>query len=360
MNYPVEAKEAITPIIEMAISINYKRRLSQIYTTLGTYSCFVEEDLPKAFKYLEDAINLSEQTKDMVSFVLGNYWLGCARSMNCEFEKAAYCIQKGLDINLAANHLWGAAAMKASQCFHPYFYQGKAKLGYQTGVEAIQIAETSGDIYSKALAYTGHGYSCYCKGLFDEGIKNLLIASDFCERISQFFWSALAQYGLGELHFQIEDHQKSKGYYEKAIRLLEQLKALPSFINLGKMSITRAKVMNNEKDVKLEVLYNYERKNGSRICEGIMSRHIAGILFYLDDQNMPEVEFWIKRAIDADQRNGMMFSLADDYALYAKVFKRKGDREKAREKLAKAIDIFKECGADGWVKKYEEELASFA
>jgi hypothetical protein len=31
----------------------------------------------------------------------------------------------------------------------------------------------------------------------------------------------------------------------------------------------------------------------------------------------------------------------------------------AREKLSKAIEIFKECGADGWVKKYGEELARF-
>jgi hypothetical protein len=28
----------------------------------------------------------------------------------------------------------------------------------------------------------------------------------------------------------------------------------------------------------------------------------------------------------------------------------------AREKLSRAIEIFKECGADGWVKRYGEEL----
>ena len=31
--------------------------------------------------------------------------------------------------------------------------------------------------------------------------------------------------------------------------------------------------------------------------------------------------------------------------------------EQAKEKLQTAIDIMKECGADGWVKKYEAELA---
>ena len=54
----------------------------------------------------------------------------------------------------------------------------------------------------------------------------------------------------------------------------------------------------------------------------------------------------------------MMFDLGTDYAIYAKLFQRKGDRLKAQENLGKAIEILKECGADGWVEKYEKELAT--
>jgi hypothetical protein len=39
------------------------------------------------------------------------------------------------------------------------------------------------------------------------------------------------------------------------------------------------------------------------------------------------------------------------------LFKRKGDTSKAKENLSKAIEIYKECGADGWVTKAEEALA---
>jgi hypothetical protein len=38
----------------------------------------------------------------------------------------------------------------------------------------------------------------------------------------------------------------------------------------------------------------------------------------------------------------------------------KGDQSRAKENLAKAIDLFKECGADGWVEKSEKELAEFS
>ena len=53
----------------------------------------------------------------------------------------------------------------------------------------------------------------------------------------------------------------------------------------------------------------------------------------------------------------MMWHLGRDYAFYAELFKRKRDLTKAKEKLNKAIGILQECGADGWVEKYENELA---
>jgi hypothetical protein len=55
----------------------------------------------------------------------------------------------------------------------------------------------------------------------------------------------------------------------------------------------------------------------------------------------------------------MMWHMGMAYALYSDLFKRKGDRSKAKENLAKAIEIMTDCGADGWVTKYEDELAQF-
>jgi tetratricopeptide (TPR) repeat protein len=87
---------------------------------------------------------------------------------------------------------------------------------------------------------------------------------------------------------------------------------------------------------------------------------IGEIILNINDQHISEAEDWIKRAIEANKRHGMMWYLARDYALYAKLFKRKGNPSKARENLNRAIEIFKECGADGWVEKYEKELAALS
>jgi len=56
----------------------------------------------------------------------------------------------------------------------------------------------------------------------------------------------------------------------------------------------------------------------------------------------------------------MGLNLTHDYALYAVLFKRKGNLLKAKENLTKAIDILQKCRADGWAKKYQKELTSLS
>ena len=118
--------------------------------------------------------------------------------------------------------------------------------------------------------------------------------------------------------------------------------------------------MNNEKDVELESLYGHSRNNKIKSSEGWISGHIGEILLNIDDQHTSEAEQWIKKAIEEDSRNGMRFHLGNDYALYSEWFKRRGDRIKTQENLGRAIEILKECGADGWVSKYEKELAGLS
>ncbi|MFQ5916538.1 MAG: hypothetical protein ACE5I0_01865 [Candidatus Binatia bacterium] len=54
----------------------------------------------------------------------------------------------------------------------------------------------------------------------------------------------------------------------------------------------------------------------------------------------------------------MDYWLGRTRAVYADLYRREGKISKAKENLNKAIEILKECGADGWVEKYEKELAA--
>ncbi len=358
MTYLVEAKEAIDPIIDLAIKQDYKRRLCQIYTILGTYHLFVEENFPEAFKVLEEALKISGEVRDIVSSILASYWFGCALAWNSEFERASNFFQRALDINLATKTLWGISVMKSNLALHCYSFAGKINLGFKTTEEAVHIAEESRDIYSKAIAYACHGISCYGKGFLEEAEKHLSKGGQFSERINFPTWEAIAHSYLGETYFETGDFKRSKEHYEKESWILENIRLWPSWANAGKVGLVRSKVLNKEKEVNLESLYAHLRNNKVKLTEGWIQRCIGEILLNIDDQHISEAEHWIQKAIEADQRNRMMFHLGKDYVIYTELFKRKSDRLKAQENLGKAIEIFKECGADGWVEKYEKELAT--
>ena len=82
------------------------------------------------------------------------------------------------------------------------------------------------------------------------------------------------------------------------------------------------------------------------------------LIFLFSELILPEAEDWIKKALESDERNGMKWYLAMDYGTYAEIYQRKGDTAKARENLSMAIEILKECGADGWVERFAKELAT--
>ncbi|MBW2334869.1 MAG: hypothetical protein JRF06_07210, partial [Deltaproteobacteria bacterium] len=171
-------------------------------------------------------------------------------------------------------------------------------------------------------------------------------------------WAHLAHHFLGKTYFEVGEYPKSQDHFDKAAKLLEPISMAPGFTNLNKIGGARSKVMRNEKDIELRSLCEYAAENQISVFDGRMAKYIAEILLNIDDQHAFEAEDWVRKAIEADKRNGMMFYLGRDHALYAELFRRKGNQSKAKENLRKAIDIFKECGADGWVKKYEKEMAT--
>ena len=80
----------------------------------------------------------------------------------------------------------------------------------------------------------------------------------------------------------------------------------------------------------------------------------------LDKNRLEEAEEWISKAIKADSVNGMPFELGLDLALYSEFYQKQNNLPQARKQLTKAIDTMKECGADGWVERYEKELAELS
>jgi tetratricopeptide (TPR) repeat protein len=305
---------------------------------------------------LEKAIKTAEETNNFISLIFANHFIGHVFADNCEFEKGLYHIKKALEIVEMGNVLWSIAIHKACIAWTIYCNQGKINAAYQTSNEALGLAEESGDILSKTEAFVNHGVCCYKKGFIDEAEEHLLMGKDFSERASLLSHGLLANWCLGDVYILTGDHRRAHEYYNNALSYEKLGFVGPSWLNLLRLIITFAKVMNNEKDIDLKSLYSHVSQNKIRRLEGSFRRYLSEILLNIDDDHISEAEDWIKQAIEADKKNGVMFELGIDHAVCAEIFKRKGDKSKAREMLDRAIEIFKKCGADGWIQKYEKEL----
>ncbi len=171
-----------------------------------------------------------------------------------------------------------------------------------------------------------------------------------------FAHNAMAHQWLGHVYFDLGKYQKAQDHFSRVIYVREHSRLFPSSANLNRIALMRAKLLSGEKDINLELMYRYVQENRVRIYEGCMARYIGDILLHLDKFQFAAADEWIGKAIEADKRNGMRCDLGRDYALYGEFFKGKGESSKAKEFLERATEIFKECGADGWVRKTEGTL----
>lgn len=355
----VEAKDAVEPVMDLALKLNYRKRLPGIYTAMGLHALFIEEDFSSGIPYINDALRISEEIGDFLSLWFANWHLGSCLSHQCEFERALSHIEKSLDLSELADNPMGISASKAA-ITHVCYMQGNISLAYKVGEEASHLAEASGDVWSKGWTHTQYGCGLYHKGEFDKAEEYLLEGLNYSQKTSQSGGEAWAPLILGNLYFDTGAYGKAQDYYINATKTLERIKLFPSWANAIKTYLARARVRTKELEADLHGLFEYFENNKLKFLEGMMARNIGDILLQVDDEHMADAEVWIRKAIEADTKNGTRWYLATDHALYADWFKKKGDLSSAKEQLTRAIEILRECGADGWVEKYEKELAALS
>jgi class 3 adenylate cyclase/tetratricopeptide (TPR) repeat protein len=360
LNHHFEAKEAVDPIADLAIQLNYEKRLPTIHTAIGSYFLYVEEDYPAATTHLQKAVELSDKVRDYNALWFSNYFLGAHLSTNCDFDRGLAHFESALRLSEAAGVLSSASFAKGTMSALNHCYRGEIKLAYDTSKEAVQIAEDINDMHVKGMAYTCYGISCYLRGILDEADKYLSEGEVCCEITTHFTWGAFACEGLGHLHVLRGEYARAAEHYRKAIVLLESNRFSPSLIEFNRLSLARARVLNNDKDIGPNDFLEYHPSIKARSHEGWAARYVAEIFLKYGAQYISEAKHWNEKAIAADTRNGTMFQLGQDYALLGEVLTREGNMSKAIEILRRAIEIYRNCGANGWLEKAEKKLSELS
>ena len=352
-----EAYKIVAPIADLTEQINYIKRLPIIYTTLGVYAIAHEENFPKSLKYLNDSLKISEEIQNPISSFLTLWNLGLHYSWDCQFEKGEGYLKTCFEMSNSVNNLLGMSASKSTLCNWSYLNQGRIDLASSAIEDSLKIAEKSGDIYAKGLAYTGSGYLSYIRGSMTKSEDHLLKGFGFLGKTNQIIFSSWAALCLGQYYLETKHYDKALGYFDKSQSILiESNNLMPSFINRLAILVAKTEAFNGETDICLPDLILKYNQNAIKVFDGWMARDIAETMLCINAEDLSEIEVWIKKAIENDMKNGMKWQMASDYALYSEFYNCKSDNKNTRKYLLRAIESFQECGADGWVEKYEEKL----
>ncbi|MFC1885621.1 hypothetical protein ACFLZM_00980, partial [Thermodesulfobacteriota bacterium] len=355
-----ETRDVVLPVVDWAIELNYRKGIAKIYTAIGTCSGICDEDFDASCRYLNEALEISIELDDDNSANFAHYWMGVMSSLNCQFEKSELHFKEALRINEDHGSVWGVSLMKSMLSFWVYYNQGRVALAYETAKEAIRISEESQDNFSKAMAYSCYGLSCFGLCILEDGVQYSSMAIDFFSRLTLSWPRASSSENLAQMYFDMEQYNESEYFYKQAYDILTSAGILPSQRNLMEIGVAKAAARVSGRVSDWERLKGYDASNKVRLYSGKYKRYIAELLLHDVNGCTDEAEYWITRAIETHSENGMILAVAKDYALYAEWFQRRGDRSRGREILVMAIEKFSECGADGWVEKYEKELTELS
>jgi class 3 adenylate cyclase/tetratricopeptide (TPR) repeat protein len=361
-NYPLLAKETVEPIVDLAVGLDYQKRLPGIYMAMGIYYTQVEEDFSKGIPYLKDAFDISSKVGALFELTMGNYQLGATLPHDFRFEESMKHLQVSLDMAVMANNLIGVSYSKSSIAMN-YDIQGKIDLALQECSEAMEAAMKSGDIYAMEGAYTSFGVALYYKGRFDEAEKYLLEEIVYHDKLAVAAQGAWAAAHLGWLYSDTGSYDKAQKYHQLGAKILGDAMFFPSWINCSNLLVELNRILGGETDIDLhhlDEMINAHGKNRLALCRWMEMHCIGKIFLHLDDLHMAEAETLIRSSIDFAAEHSVPWYLGKGHALYADWFKKKGDMRGAREQLSKAIDCFRECGADGWMTRTEIDLATIS
>jgi class 3 adenylate cyclase/tetratricopeptide (TPR) repeat protein len=354
-----EARDAVTPIADLANALNYTRMLPGINEALGAYHLFVEEDFQTGFQHLETVSQIAEHMKDEISVLMplwfANYHVGLTLSLSGKFEPGLQYFKKCADLSASAKDITGLSFAKAMIAFNAVL-RGDLHESKAASDESLRMAEESGGLLAKAMGHSAYGTFCYFLGSFEESENHLLKALEFSEKISQVilvYWSPL---WLGFLYSDIGEYGKAEEYHERGITSLKDCKIFPSMINIFEVSRARGRVLRGDLNIDIGGLLLCQEKNKFRTFQGLIMRYIGEIFMNVGKEHFDKAEDWLRQAIQTDEKDKMKWFLAGDHVVLSDLHERKGEKSKAEENLQTAINIFKQCGADGWVRRIERQL----
>jgi class 3 adenylate cyclase/tetratricopeptide (TPR) repeat protein len=360
INRYAEARETLVPIMELVHRLDYREKLSAIYVAMAIYLLMVEEKIDQETLHLiREAQKLARAEHDSLSLWWACYYEAAYQISRCAFEDGEASLFQILKMSETAGVVVGKGVAMFNIATFIYIHDGRIDLAMKVSQQVLKLAIDNDDPLLKAGSYMACGLSFFTKGLFSEAEENLRLAIEWGQK-ADFVGALFSDFlYLGLIRFEDGRYHEAQECCDNLLALHDRINLWPSMARLAKLLKVAAGIKghlnpggNSVDEFELQEIRIKPLETGAALV-------MADIYLHRNKGRMDKAESWIKRAVETSEQNRMPWDLARAYALYGEFFQKKGDPTQAREKLNKAIDLMRSIGADGWVKRYEEDLAAF-
>ena len=364
--------------IAIAETLDDKELLGMFYAWLG-FMLEGTEELNDADRYLLKALELGEEIGSLKVKGYAFTWLTWTRAEQGRFEEAISYGEAALKIapSLASDHYLFFKSLAGIG--HTHYYAGKSAKNLDIGGKLLDYGEQHSNIRCMTLGYitAGHGY--LASGDFPMAIEQYEKAVSVSVDPMYFHYAKLF---LGIAYAQNGQFDMAQPVLEEVVSYCRDVgfeaMGSPAAIFLGTVQVANGDMSNGFKKMEAigkrwvekergAVLYLYDFLAGTiylQIIEGAAPVSIQTIIKNIGFiiKNVPfaakKADFHFKKAIEAGKEFGVNGFVGLSYFNLGLLYRAKKRNDMAKDCFQKAIEIFEEIEAEGFLKQSREALDS--
>lgn len=361
---------------DLAESLNDKARLGMFYAWYG-FALWSREEFMSSYEYFQKALKLGEEIEDHRIIGYACTWLTWA------------CAELG---RLDESILYGKRAQEASKLVpsdrylyfkslggmaHAYWYMGETKKALEAGKALLAYGQRHSNVRSLVFGHIGIGHSHFIAGDFPSAIecfqRGIQVSVDP-------LYSTACKFMLGFTFL-------SSGRFEEAEETLRDVAEFtqtfgvewigtPAEVFLGVVSVAKGNLSRGIRTLEdgKRIWQEKQRKFIHAQCEYILGRIYSQIAEGPGPITLPKMaknigflarsvptagkkaEDHFNKAIDVAKEIGAKSILGQAYLDLGLLHKTKGKKNKARECISTAVDLFEQCEAEVYLRRAKETL----
>jgi tetratricopeptide (TPR) repeat protein len=364
----MELPQAVTlaeKALELAKKLKAREVIAVAYMELG--AIFAMNDRKKAIECYEEALKVALDNVDMKNAGAAYSFLGNPLMGETNREKCLEYAQKGYELAKKV----GAISMQAfigSSLANRYFDMGEVDMAFLLGEESVALNRKSGNMHFLPLSLIGAGTRYATLGEWDKSEKLLNEGLALAQKMNNKVAIGYASSTIAFLLLQKGEFSKAKEFAGKTYLLFEKAGAgasqrmlLAQLIraSLGLGELEEAETQINNLQQAARQLKNPEEAS---IANSNAIRFKAMLLHAQKKYDESIANF--EKALQAEENQGSrrwnVFYFAKNvlfqYALVYLERNQEGDKQKARNLLNQALELFRKMNAKKEIEKTEALL----